>query len=134
MAITPDDVTEEMRRAVYAADCERKGHEFVMDTALRSEPTPNPNHPLGHPRTIVSGPSDDQLPYIRCRRCPQVWLVIEDPGEDYGDAERRLYGALRADGPLARRIVRWRGRREERAREAREAAEPEPEPDSQAGA
>ncbi|AEA27933.1 hypothetical protein Psed_5808 [Pseudonocardia dioxanivorans CB1190] len=77
------EVTDEMRQAVYEADCEAKGHMFVFDRMFQSTD--------GH-TSVVSGPDPDTLPHVRCQRCPKVWLLIDDPGNDYADAVAKLRG------------------------------------------
>lgn len=101
------EITEEMRRAVYVADCDRLGHQFEL-TAMHIF------QPESGGMRLAEG--DEQLPHITCRRCPKVWLVVPVEGWDYDDAERQLYGMLRADVAVAQDIVRKRGRRDERRR------------------
>lgn len=67
------DVTDEMRMAVYAADCEATGHDIDnVNTLLRM--------------SDLAGPDDDTLPHLTCNRCRQVWVLAADPGADYPDA------------------------------------------------
>lgn len=75
-------VTEEMRQAVYAADCARLGHQFDMSTAAGVADY-GPGETM--PPMDVRGP-DGRHPYLSCRRCTSVWLVVSDPGVTYDDA------------------------------------------------
>lgn len=79
------EVTEEMRRAVYEADCQRLGHLFNLRNAMGIVDEIN-----GTPAADVRGPNPETLPHLSCNRCPKVWLVIEQPGEDYADAVVQL--------------------------------------------
>lgn len=77
-------VTPEIRRAV----CLEMGHVIQMDRLF-----------TGGLSMQVKG-RDDKLPHIYCGRCNQVWLVIEQPGDDYAAAEKQLADRLVADDPL----------------------------------
>lgn len=77
------EVTEEMRQAVYAADCDALGHIPDVSPAIMSEPATGPD---GSARITVGNSDATLLPHLRCRRCGHVWLVIEDPGTSYDDA------------------------------------------------
>lgn len=86
------EVTEEMRAAVYAADCDVKGHAFQIGDLFHSLPIPAEQRDgVGDPFKKVLGSHDeDKLPSISCSRCNKVWLVIEDPGSSYDDAVAKL--------------------------------------------
>jgi hypothetical protein len=101
------EVTEEIRRAVYEQECAEDGHQLHMLNAVTST---DPE------RAHLKSPDENRLPYISCRRCGRVWIVMPVEGWTYDDAERALYGRLRADDELARRIVRQRGARERRTK------------------
>lgn len=79
------EVTDEMRAAVYAADCTEQGHQVSVQEAIR----PDPDAPVGSYRMDVRGP-DGEIAHLRCTRCGQVWLVIEEPAVDYAGAVSRL--------------------------------------------
>lgn len=81
------EVTDEMRQAVYEADCAAKGHMFVFDKVFQTDG--------GVP--VVSGPDESTLPYVRCQRCTKVWLLIDEPGNDYTDAVAKLRGRKPAE-------------------------------------
>lgn len=67
------EVTPEMRAAVYEQDCRERGHLLAYDNAMR----------LGAGEGgQVLGP-DGQQAHITCRRCGKVWLIVEEPGENY---------------------------------------------------
>lgn len=66
------EVTPEMRAAVYEQDCREKGHLLAYENAMQ----------LYGSSGQVMGP-DGQQAHITCRRCPKVWLVVEEPGENY---------------------------------------------------
>lgn len=102
------EVTPEMRLAVYEADCEQFGHIPVYDRMFQSSDG----------RTlVVSGPDAETLPHVRCQRCTKVWLVIDDPGNDYADAVAKLR-ARGAPAELARPRRPLGKRRREEAPEA----------------
>lgn len=104
----PDDVTPEMRQAVYAADCKLNGH--LYDTSGLLQPVPNPN---GFAPIYELGAYDpDEFPAIKCSRCGQVWIVLPVAGEDYEDAERKLFTKVKPNDAIAKEIPRMRGRRE----------------------
>lgn len=100
------EITEEMRRAVYMADCDEMGHQPDYSGAATFEGR----------RIAVRAPDELQLPHITCVRCKRVWVVMPTPGWSYEDAERALYAVLRADTGTARDITRNRGKREQRDR------------------
>lgn len=70
------EITPEMRAAVYEQDCGRLGHLPSLDNALRF---------IGEGGTQIGGPVEQQA-HITCRRCGKVWLVVEEPGQDYAAA------------------------------------------------
>lgn len=78
----PIQVTEEMRQAVYAADCVAKGHipQLNVVQAVVADD--------GVSRLDIYG--GDQIANVTCQRCGKVWLVVEDPGVTYDDAVARL--------------------------------------------
>lgn len=83
----PVPLTDAIRNAVHTEDCERLGHEFSFDALLQM-------HDPGHAPPRVRGP-EGKLAHLRCRRCPKVWVVIEEPGEGYEDAVARLIAKFR---------------------------------------
>jgi hypothetical protein len=96
------EVTDEMRKAVYEADCAAKGH--ILDI------TPAFGAPSGSSNT-VRGPDENTAPYLACRRCDKVWLVIEEPGNSYEEAETSLLDQLKATTPWSKRIKERKDRR-----------------------
>lgn len=101
------EVTEEMRRAVYAADCDRLGHQLNFRTLMTT----------GSRGALMQiGAFDpDASPYVKCERCGQVWILIEQPGETYEAAEEAVLGMLRPTADLAKRITERRKARQDRA-------------------
>jgi hypothetical protein len=124
------EITPEIRRAVYEADCEQLGHRLTFEDVSRSSETGDGGFVLR-----LAAQDHYRLPHIRCARCGSVWIVHPVRGVDYDDAERQIYGLLRADTEPAREVTRLRGKREERARklrEQRDQRQPEPpEPESE---
>lgn len=100
------EVTEEMRAAVLAAECERYGHIIDINEAISDDPT---HHPDEHTVTIRARDADT-IPHLKCQRCPTVWLIIEGV-HGYDDAEE----ALNARSVPERRRKLRRKRRAERA-------------------
>lgn len=127
------ELTDEIRRAVWAEECERLGgHDidvgaaFVWSAAYSPEATTS----QATAQAVQSLADDeDKLPHLKCRRCGRAWLVMPIEAVDYDDAERAVYGLLQGDTELARRIVRTRTRRERRRAE-RERGEGDPGPDA----
>lgn len=87
------DVTDDMRKAVYEADCAAYGHLLDIANCFGHQPGSNP----GTYASTVCGPDSDTLPHLTCRRCHKVWLVIEEPGDCYADAVARLAASTPAD-------------------------------------
>lgn len=85
------EVTDEMRRAVYEADCAAHGHILDTSSAVGND---GDVHPERYTPSVI-GPDADTLPHIRCQRCTKIWLVIEDPGDDYADAVAKLKARVR---------------------------------------
>lgn len=75
------EITEEMRRAVYAQDCAQYGH--VPDYSNLAVGT--------EPRAL----NDQQLPHVVCRRCQLVWVMMPIEGSNYDDAATKLRGKLK---------------------------------------
>ncbi len=86
------EVTEEMRQAVYEADCDIKGHAFQIGDLFHSLPIPDEQRDgVGDPfKKILGSRDDDKLPSISCSRCNKVWLVVDEPGASYDDAVTKL--------------------------------------------
>lgn len=80
------EITQEMRQAVYEADCQNKGH------------VPDINFAFGFAsdggQADVMGPDDDHLPYLSCRRCGWVWLVMPEGFATYEEAVASLNNKL----------------------------------------
>lgn len=105
------DVTDEMRRAVYAADCDQLGHLMDISQAISNNPD---EHGINTIR--VRAEDSDTVPHLLCKRCSQVWLIV-DPGVDYDTAEAALNERLL---PKFRRQLRKQ--RRQAAQDARDAA------------
>lgn len=80
------EVTPEMRAAVYEQDCREKGHLLAYENAMQ----------LNGAGGRVLGP-DGQQAHITCRRCPKVWLVVEEAGENYTAATVAFDAKLQAE-------------------------------------
>lgn len=74
------EITDEMRKAVYAADCLAQGHVFNFGSVVSS----GANN--GNTTIDVQAPDPDEMPHLTCYRCGKVWLVMEEPGDGYDDA------------------------------------------------
>jgi hypothetical protein len=123
------EVTDEIRRAVWAEECQRiGGHDidtgaaFAWSAAYSAQSVAS--QATGQAVQNLAD-TDEQLPHLACRRCGRTWLVVPLEGIDYDDAERALYALLQGDSQLAKRIVRHRSRRERRRAE-RERGEGDP--------
>jgi hypothetical protein len=95
------EITPELRRAVYEADCEEMGHQIDANPIMR--PIPGGG--------II--PADSTvMPSVTCHRCKKFWIVIPISGANYLQAERQFYEMLKADGPLAKMITRLMAQRQ----------------------
>lgn len=90
MTLPAITVTDEMRRAVYDADCAALGHLLDVSNAIGST-----TGVTGPGNLTVIGPDDNTIANITCRRCHKVWLVIEDPANNYDDAVAALKGRVK---------------------------------------
>lgn len=96
----PIEVTDEMRRAVYAADCEKDGHLLSIRECISNDPEVHPDR--NTPTVRATDP--ERVPHLLCQRCRKVWLVIEDSGDGYDDAVRKMSERLK--DPSALRVGR----------------------------
>lgn len=103
------EVTEDVRRAVYEADCAAQGHLLDFNSAVGSDP--DDLDPQGVPKTVLTGPEDGQLPHVRCRRCSRVWLLIDVSGANYDDAVRQVGERLRVPRSTRDEVLRPRRRK-----------------------
>ena len=78
------EVTDEMRKAVYEADCKVHGHVFDFGRVVSSG-ADNGDHMID-----VQSPDPDEMPNLSCYRCRKVWLVIEVPADNYDAAVENL--------------------------------------------
>lgn len=83
------EITDEVRRAVLAGECQRSGHVMDISEAFSNDP----NIP-GDATTNVRAHTPGKLPHLFCQRCGCVWLVL-DAGHDYDDAVDRLKTRLK---------------------------------------
>lgn len=112
------EITDALRAAVRAAECERLGgHDIDTSAAFAWSAAYSAQSVPSQASQAVQNLDDtaEQLPHLTCRRCGRVWLVVPLEGTDYDDAERALYGVLQGGSDLARRIVRTRTARQRRA-------------------
>lgn len=109
------NVTKEMRDAVHLDDCMRWGHQFDFNNVVRSDTIKKdgPDKPSKMFQEIDSG-DEFKLPYVSCYRCDGTWILPPAMGMGYEDAERILYDWIKPDHPLAKLIVRNRGKRKDR--------------------
>jgi hypothetical protein len=81
-------VTDEMRQAVYEADCDLKGHEFLISDLFHTEPTTpeERDNGAGPFKKTLGSSNEDKLPHLSCARCNRVWIVMDTPGNSYSEA------------------------------------------------
>lgn len=91
------DVTDEMRAAVYTADCALLGHIMDISQAISNDPHNNP----GTNTPTVRCEDPHKIPHMSCRRCSKVWLIIEQPGTDYVTALDNLNSQLLPEAQIA---------------------------------
>ena len=89
MAIT---VTDEMRQAVHEEDCGRLGHDLALDDAFQFIP--------GSLSPRLGARDAKTIPHMRCRRCGHVFLILEDGGSDYAEAEAKFKARLKDPSKL----------------------------------
>ena len=85
-------VTDEMRKAVYEADCARFGHIADISQAISNDPHNN----VGVNTPTIRCDDPHKMPHITCRRCGKVWLILEQPGDTYDHALDQLNSQLLA--------------------------------------
>lgn len=99
---TPDPivVTEEMRQAVYAADCKALGH--IFDVSVGYGPQSDPDVISSRPDEFGE---DTMLPHIICRRCPRVWIVMADqPSNSYEEAEQKVVERMKSSDSFTKLV------------------------------
>lgn len=92
----PVVVTPEMRRAVYAADCEQLGHQPDFQNALGGS--------WGH-YMAIGGPDEQTMPHVKCARCGVVWLLWPTEFASYEEAVATVRSKLSAPDEL--QAQRW---------------------------
>lgn len=108
------EITDEVRAAVLAAECETRGHVIDVSQAIRDNPNESPDR-----STIrVMAREGDTIPHLFCRRCGWVWLIGAD-GPSYDAAEDAMN---ERSAPKHRRKLRRDLRRERAAAEQAGAA------------
>lgn len=95
-------VTPEMRKAVYEDDCNRLGHIFHLGNAFGTNPNGS--------GAVLAGP-ENEFPQLTCSRCSKVWIIDDEPGDDYDDAETKLQGRLNPNDALNTRIKDMKDKR-----------------------
>lgn len=106
------EITDELRAAVYADDCQSQGH--MPDMMIGYGPQDDVDILEGRPGP--SGEKDD-LPHVQCRRCKRVWIILADsPGTSYEQAEAGIERRMRKGDRLAELAADKRARRERRQR------------------
>lgn len=94
------EVTEEMRAAVYAADCERLGHMINVQSAFSGVPVTGETASA----TDLLGPDADKLPYISCFRCGNVWVVIPESAGSYDATTAKIKADLKNPDSLKPKV------------------------------
>lgn len=80
------EITDEMRRAVLEQVCADQGHTIDPGPAVSSD---------NHARYSVKNADPGKLPHLRCIRCDRTWIVIDEAGTSYEDAEEKLRGRVK---------------------------------------
>lgn len=97
------EVTDEMRKAVLEEMCETQGHQTGLSNMFTT--------PVGTHAPHIGNDDPDLLPHVFCARCGKVWLVMEDPGEDYEAAEAALLDQLKVNTVLSKWVRERKDRR-----------------------
>jgi hypothetical protein len=108
----PIEVTEEMRRAVYGADCKEHGHIISIENLINNDNSLNPNENVSSLGVVSK--VEGTLPHVFCKRCHKVWLVIDEPGDSYDDVEEKVLNRLKTNDPGRKRLEQLKARRKER--------------------
>jgi hypothetical protein len=80
------EITDEMRAAVLAEMCQRDGHVV------------NGNEAIGFDEKNQHGVrrlDPNKLPHMQCQRCNVTWIVLDETGDGYEDAEEKLRSKLK---------------------------------------
>ncbi len=77
-------ITDEMRRAVLLEMCETQGHAYSLQNILRT------NVDDVHTHLYIGVDENNVLPYVSCLRCEKTWILIDEPGDGYDDAEMKI--------------------------------------------
>jgi hypothetical protein len=86
---TPTQITPEMRQAVLAEECRRRGdHILLLTNAVQVDGT----------GSRIAG-RDGKLAHMHCDRCGAAWIVVEASGIDYADAAAKYRARLKPDDP-----------------------------------
>lgn len=97
---TPIVVTDAMRQAVMREMCDTQGHVYSFVNLLSDR---------GHAgSTQIRASSDELLPHIFCSRCQKTWIVFDQPGDGYDDAEMKLRERIYKSDPINKRPERVR--------------------------
>jgi len=86
------NITDEMRAAVHDEDCSNLGHDINLETAFMVSDTV--------PRAQFGSRDPNKMPHLSCLRCGRVWLVLEDAGTSYAEAEAKFTGRLKDPGKV----------------------------------
>lgn len=84
------EITDSMRAAVLAEQCQQLGHDPDFGQVRRPSPEVNPHDPRGIPLMEIRADDSQRMPHIVCARCGIVWLIIDEPGDTYEHAVERL--------------------------------------------
>lgn len=91
------EVTDEMRRAVFLEMCVNQGHSYSIQSMFRSQSSTDGN------QTEIGSPDQDLLPHVYCTRCEKTWLVLDEPGDNYDDAETKARARMLDNDPWNKR-------------------------------
>lgn len=88
-------ISDEVRAAVLAEQCETQGHDLVMNNVQTGAGQ------TGDRVIMTVGCDGNRSPHVVCARCDRTWLVLEHGAIGYDAAEADLIERLGDDDPYA---------------------------------
>jgi hypothetical protein len=88
------ELTDEIRAAVRAEQCAEEGHQLDFTTVLKRDK---------NNRYEVGSSDPNKLPHVTCRRCLQTWILVDESGATYDEADQKFRDRLRDEDPRKRR-------------------------------
>jgi hypothetical protein len=106
------ELDDNIRLAVYREMCEQLGHDFNLGKLMyfHRESTMGGTSEV-ETKTVVGSREEFKFPHVPCKRCGLTYIVFPFEGQNYDDAESKLYEFLKVDSSLAKEVTRNKARR-----------------------